>query len=219
MQEPARCGAKTRKGSQCATKSVMANGRCRMHGGATPSGMALPQTTSGRYSKHLPTRMGERYQQALTDPELLAMREEVALLDARLSDVLERVDSGESGAAWALLKTQFADYRKAKPGTDRDIALSLIEDTIKQGLDDYAAWEEVRSLVDQRARIVANERQRLVQMQQMLSVEQAMTLVAAVADTVRKHVSDRDALAAISSDLARLVALGAGRAAQPSGLD
>jgi hypothetical protein len=129
--------------------------------------------------------MTERYQQALTDPELLAMRDEVALLDSRLADVLGRVDSGESGKAWALLKSLFADYRKAKDGGEKTTLLLEIESTIKDGLDDYAAWEEVRSLVDQRSRIVGSERQRLVQLQQMVTVDQAMTLLAAVADTVR----------------------------------
>lgn len=210
------CGAKAKRTGLPCRSPAMSNGRCRIHGGKSLAGISSPRTTTGRYSKHLPTRMGERYQQALTDPELLAMREEVALLDARLSDVLGRVDSGESGAAWALLKTQFADYRKAKPGPDRDIALSMIEDTIKQGLDDYAAWEEVRSLVDQRARIVASERQRLVQMQQMLSTEQAMTLIAAVADSVRRHVDDRGVLAAISADLGRLLSHRTAEQAQPA---
>jgi hypothetical protein len=205
------CRAKSKRSGQQCRRAPMQNGLCYMHGGATPSGLALPQTTTGRYSKHLPTRLTSRYQQALSDPELLAMREEVALIDARLADVLGRVDSGESGTAWALLKSLFADYRKAREGPDKTAALLQIESTIADGLDDYAAWEEVRSLVDQRSRIVGSERQRMVQMQQMLSVEQAMTLLAAVADAVRAHVSDRDALAAIAADLGRLVAVGAGR--------
>lgn len=203
-------------GTPCATKSVMANGRCRMHGGSTPSGIALPQTTNGRYSKHLPTRMSERYQQALTDPDLLAMREEVALIDSRLSDVLGRVDTGESGHVWAALQKAWKMYRTGPPDKRME-AEGQISDLITAGASDYEAWEEVRSLVDQRSRVVGSERQRMVQLQQMLSIDQAMTLMAAIADSVRKHVSDRDALAAISADLGRLVSLGAGRSDQ-SGL-
>lgn len=209
------CGASAKQSGQPCRRASMQNGRCYMHGGASRTGLAHPQMQHGRYSKHLPTRMGERYQQSLTDPELLAMREEVALIDSRLADVLGRVDSGESGKAWALLKSLFSDYRKAREGVDKAIVLHQIEDTIKDGLDDYAAWEEVRSLIDQRSRIVASERQRLVQMQQMLSIDQAMTLMAAIADSVRKHVSDRDALAGISADLTRLLSLGTARGAEP----
>lgn len=215
MQKKATCGAKTRSGPPCATRAVMPNGRCRMHGGTSLSGPAHPNLTVGRYSKHLPTRMGERYQQALTDPELLAMREEVALIDSRLSDVLSRVDTGESGAIWAELQKAWKVFRTG-PIPKRAEAAARISELISDGASDYEAWQEVREIVDQRARLVANERQRLVQMQQMLSVEQAMTLMAAVADAVKKHVHDRDALAAISADLTRIVSLGAGRADQPA---
>jgi hypothetical protein len=208
-----RCRATSKRSKQPCQRAPMQNGLCYMHGGATPSGMALPQTTTGRYSKHLPTRMGERYQQALADSELLAMREEVAVIDARLADVLGRVDTGESGHVWATLGKAWRAYRTGPP-EKRMEAEAQISDLILTGTSDYEAWEDVRSLIDQRSRLVLGERQRLVQMQQMLSVEQAMTLMAAVADSVRKHCRDRDTLAAISSDLGKLVDVGAGRADQ-----
>lgn len=204
------CGAPKRKTHDPCRGKAMPNGRCRIHGGKSLSGLASPTIATGRYSKHLPTRMGERYQQALTDPELLAMREEVALIDSRLSDVLSRVDTGESGKVWADLQKAWKVYRTGPPDKRME-AEATISDLISDGASDYEAWAEVREIVDQRARLVANERQRLMQMQQMLSVEQAMTLMAAIADSVRKHVSDRDALAAISADLARLVSVGVGR--------
>lgn len=188
-----------------------------MHGGATPTGIALPQTQTGRYSKHLPTRMLSRYQEALTDSELLAMREEVSVIDARLADVLSRVDSGESGRIWSSLKKAWRDFRRAKPA-DKLAAEMTIADLINEGVSDTEAWDEVRDLIDQRARLVSNERQRLVQLQQMLSVDQAMTLMAAVADAVRRHVVDRDALAAISADLGRLMSIEPQRAAEQIGI-
>jgi galactokinase len=194
----------------------MANGRCRMHGGSTPSGIALPQTTTGRYSKHLPTRMLSRYEQARTDSELLALRDEVSVIDARLADVLGRVDTGESGRLWLALKTAWRDYRRAKPA-DKARAEMAVADLISDGVSDTEAWQEVRDLIDQRARLVASERQRLVQLQQMLTTEQAMTLLGAVAATIREHVHDRAALAAISADLGRLVAHEAGRGSEPNG--
>jgi len=38
MQQAARCGAKTRKGTPCAAPAVQGKQRCRMHGGAKGSG-------------------------------------------------------------------------------------------------------------------------------------------------------------------------------------
>lgn len=207
-----------RTGGPCKANAVVGRSVCYHHGGASRSGISHSGMQHGRYSKHLPTRMGERYQQALIDPELLAMREEVALLDARLADVMGRVDTGESGRVWAALQKAWRVYRTGPPDKRME-AEAQISDLITDGASDYEAWEEVRSLVDQRSRIVGNERQRMMQMQQMLSVDQAMTLLAAVADSVRKHVSDRGTLAAISEDLTRLVAAGSGRTDQPLVID
>jgi hypothetical protein len=181
----------------------MPNGRCHKHGGATPSGFGLPQTVTGRYSKHLPTRLAARYQSALEDAELLTLRDEVALLDARLTEVLGRVDSGESGRLWEQVQKLWRQSRTGPPEKRLDADAEL-SDIINQGVSDAMAWAEVRDLIDQRARLVANERQRLVQLQQTITAEQAVALMAAITATIREHVHDRTALAAISAEFARL---------------
>lgn len=147
--------------------------------------------------------MAARYQEAQDDPELLAMRAEVALIDARLIDVLSRVDTGESGSLWAELQKAWHTYQTGPP-EKRLEAEGRISDVISDGAGDYEAWEDVRSLIDQRSRLVASERQRLVQMQQFITAERAMTFVAAVMASVRRHVSDRSALASIAADLGAL---------------
>lgn len=201
MKSP--CGAKKRGTTDLCRAPAMPNGRCRIHGGKAPTGIAHSQFTTGRYSKHIPSRMAARYQEAQDDPELLAMREEVRLLDARLLDVLSRVDTGESGKIWAELQKAWRTYRTGPP-EKRMEAEAAISDLISDGASDYEAWEDVRSLIDQRSRLVAGERQRLVQMQQFITAEKAMNLVGAVMASVRQHVRDRAVLSAIASDLGAL---------------
>ena len=86
------CGAKTRSGAPCKNAPVTGANRCRMHGGKTPRGVALPQTRHGRYSKDLPTRLLARYEEAVTDPELLNLSSEIALVDSMTRDVLESLE-------------------------------------------------------------------------------------------------------------------------------
>lgn len=171
------CGAKTRAGHPCKGQP-MANGRCRMHGGSTPTGLALPQTKTGRYSKHLPTRLGERYEAALKDPDLLALRDEIALTDADIGRLLAQVeeeppDDPEQFNKW---QTNQASIRRS-----------------------------IHELIENRRRLVETERKRLVDMQQMMTAEQAMMLLAAVEAVIRKHVDDRNTLASIGADIARLL--------------
>src|SRR4051812_22336527 len=84
------CGARTRAGHPC-RQPGMANARCRMHGGKTPRGLASPNLVHGRYSKDLPTRLLTRFEEALTDRELLSLRQDVALLDAMLTSKLSQI--------------------------------------------------------------------------------------------------------------------------------
>ena len=188
------------------------NSTCYMHGGASPRGIAAGQFKAGRYSKYLPERLRDRYQSAQQDPEILVLRDEIALADARLADLLTRVDTGESGMLWKDLKGLVEQLGTGVEAADLDVArtaLKALRDVAQRGQTDAQAWAEVQAVVMLREHLVRSERQRLVQMQQMISVEQAMTLIAALTETVRRHVSDPAALRAISADVARLTAIAA----------
>lgn len=142
-----------------------------MHGGNIPTGPALPQFKTGRYSKHLPARLADRYHEALADSELLAVRDDVALLDSHLAELLDRLHT---------------DDAMASVGT----------------------WGTVRDLLEQRRKLVETEQRRLVTMQQMITAEQAVALLGAVAGVIQRHVTDRAILGAISADLAALTLVG-----------
>src|SRR5689334_1272270 len=81
----------------------MANGRCRIHGGLQPQGIARPGFKTGRYSKYLPARLAGRYEEAASDPELLALKDDIALLDTRIAQTVSALDTGESKEAWSAL--------------------------------------------------------------------------------------------------------------------
>lgn len=169
--------------------------------------MALPQCKTGRYSRFLPERMLDRYREASADPNLLVLREDVALLDSRLADLLGRVDSGESGARWKAVKTAYSAWYKKRGTEDESDLLQTLQTAIFAGYSDMEAWDAIHQVLSQREKLVASERKAMVEAQQMVSVEQAMLLVRQVVDSVRRHVSDRDALSAISEDVGRLLTI------------
>lgn len=200
------CEAKTRAGTPC-KRAPMANGRCSLHGGKTPGGIASPQFKTGKYSKYLPSRLLERYQVAAKDSDLLALREDIALIDARISDLLSRVDTGESGALWSEARKAFEDFRVANATKNADkmrTALMDLDSALERGITDYRAWNEVGQAIEQRRKLVESERKRLVEMQQMITSEQAMSLVAALTASVKEHVTDSATLSAIQAEFIRL---------------
>jgi len=202
------CTARSkRSGMQCRDKAMIGRTVCYHHGGKSPQGIASATIKTGRYSKHLPTRMLADYEGAKLDTELLALQDEIALIDARLVDLLKRVDTGESGATWKQLRTEFTEFQKllsAGKIADSKAVLFKITELITKGVNDDAAWADVRSVVNQRTRLVESERKRLVEMQQMVGADQAMLLVRALVSAVREHVRDPAILRAITDDLGRL---------------
>jgi hypothetical protein len=201
------CGAKTRTGGQC-KQAALQNGRCHFHGGKSLAGIASPTFQDGSRSKYvLPPRLRKRYDAALNDPALLEQRREIALVDARLGDLLARVDTGESGALWSALMERREELIDAKRGGDtvkQVLALNAILDLISQGHADYRAWRELAAALDQRRKLVESERKRLVEMQQVMTSEQAMLLMNALLMAVKANVSDRGALSAIQTEFIRL---------------
>lgn len=202
-----------RSGERCKRMTAPGRNVCNMHGGKTPRGAALPQTTHGRYSQDLPTRLASRFAASQADPDLLNLNTEIAVIDARISDVLRRVDTGESGQTWRELKdtyTAMVEAQRAKDGAEVARLLNELGALIRHGHSDYAAWADVRTLIDQRRKLVESEGRRRKDMQDMITSEKAMVLVTSLVATVRRHVHDRDTLARISADLAGLLDRDAG---------
>jgi hypothetical protein len=96
----------------------MKNGKCRLHGGATPGGVASPHFRHGRRSRYLKLLSGDLragFRAALSDKQLLSLREEVALLTARTMQLLDRLrtqEGAEYEATWAELRTCILDKGK-----------------------------------------------------------------------------------------------------------
>lgn len=195
-------------GQRC--KRAVTPGRtvCHYHGGATPRGVALPQFKTGRYSKALPDRLAARYEEAASDPNLLALREDIALLDSRLEDVLKRADTGEAGRLWSRLrelKGCVAEAQSRGDVAEREARLAEMLAVIDEGAADWAIWAEVLKLLEARRKLVESERGRLVQMHQILTAEEAMALMAGVVAVVKEEIHDLEILGRISSGIDRLL--------------
>jgi hypothetical protein len=146
-----KCGARNRQGEPCQRWALAGRNRCRLHGGKTLVGTASANFRSGRYSRYLPGRLQERYEQAEADPELLSLKSEVALVDARLADLLSRVDTGESGQRWADLRRAYRAFIRARQAGDGETAaLAKVESVIESAIQDHTAWAEIGALVEQR---------------------------------------------------------------------
>lgn len=186
------CGAIKGNGEPCGSIAAR-NGRCINHGGRTLVGAETPQFQGGRYSKYLPDRLLERFDQAQNDPELLSVRSEIALLDVRMSELLGRLDHAE-GPSWRVHIKKSMDAFMSARSRGEPVEMTAALDTLanlinEQFWPDHLAWQEIRNIVQERAKLSEVERKRLESMKQTMTAEQAATLLAAVAHLVREFLS------------------------------
>jgi hypothetical protein len=185
-----------------------------MHGGRTLVGLAAPRLKTGRYSKFLPTRLAAEYERAAHDPELLALRHELAVVDVRINDLLSRVDTGEAGGLWHHARAAWQTFKQAQ-AEDRPLmqarAAVELDGLLEQAVGDDGAWHEIIQFIEQRRKLVESEVKRLVVMQQMMTKEKAMLWLSAVVAILKRHITDRETLQKISLDLKALVSDRSGR--------
>ena len=206
-----RCQAtsKQRK-EQCLKWPAKGNRVCYIHGarGGRP-------VIHGRYSKRLPARLAERYHESRNDPDMLALRDEIALVDTRTDELLGRLEG--TGGDWERVTKALQSVRRAVLAQDAPAmlqGLTVIETEAQTGVREREAWDEVVALLEQRRRLVETERRRIVDARQILTVEEALALLAVTRDVIMRHVQDSSTRAAISHELRSLAE---GRALAPRG--
>lgn len=204
------CGAKTRSGGAC-KNSAMENGRCRLHGGLTPRGVDSPHFKTGEHQRryNVPERMKKAYLDALNDPELLDLNQSIALIDARIADLLTRVDSGESGTVFKALRSAHHDLEFAVQRSDSKgllKAMAELDDLIGRGRNDALGWSELRELLDDRRKHVETKQRIELSGDRAVSVSEIGVLFGAFLHLVQTVVSSPKEKKLLADGIERLIA-------------
>lgn len=214
------CNAKAKSSKkQCNRRAVKGKKVCTVHGGLTPSGIASPHWKHGRYSRYLPTGLLDRYEAELSDPELLVLDDEIALIRSRLFELLEKLeDSPDSGGTWTELRSCSIAFELAQrdasalpEGDARNIAMrevtKLWQDLkfiIERGAAEWAAWREIIQLTGQVKRLAESEQKRRVAGEFILGMSDVMALFDYVVNLINDIISDPEEKRRIADGLARL---------------
>lgn len=197
-----KCAAKRSNGQPCNAPAVGGRSVCRVHGGASvPAGPSHHRWKHGRNSKYIPARLAEKYEEALADPHLTEYRQDIALLESRL---LELLATGESLPLWDKTQDAFRDMRDAMARRDAvatQSALASLENLINRGMADALRWAEVYRITEQIGKTKEREHKRMVQAQQMISAEQLLAMMGRIADAARRTITNQDELRAFAATL------------------
>jgi hypothetical protein len=211
------CTAHKRDGSLCTNVVVRGKTKCRMHGGKSLSGLASPNYRTGRYSKHLPAQLAQRAEEARTNPRLLSLEDDIALLEARLAQLLEQVDTGESGARWQALREAMEAFSVAQAGGDMaamEAQWRRMRQVVHEGAAAADVWAEVVKVLAERRGQIQTQVKTLQGLQQMVTTQQVTLMLGAVmqalVEATRQYAdqaSGRAILTYVGDEMTRLATL------------
>lgn len=159
------CGAKLRGTDPpryCIKPPQPGRPRCRLHGGKVPVGVAHHKFTTGKGSKYfgvLPPHL-RKHLDGRAAESIASSRQEIALVDARISSVLESLRARDPVRVATEAKVALRDLKMAIRREDQFEAERLLE-RLKRHLDETAAdaanWREIRECLDTRDKLARTE--------------------------------------------------------------
>ena len=180
-----------------------------MHGDGVPVGPASPSFRHGRYSQVMPKTMKSDYHKSLRDPAMLEMREEIAIMQARVITLFKRLGTHESGGLLLRIREVWLEFVAANeanpPDKARiDAAGNELNRVIMAGASDEECWGEIYRVIGNKGVITRLEWQRMKDLHEMVLVDQVMTMVAAFVDAVHRWVKDPEAKRGLSQEIAAI---------------
>lgn len=172
---------------------------------------------TGDRSKYMPERLLERYHEALNDARLLEQREDIAVNEGRKADLLKRTERGDTTDTMTKLRTLLKSYKRSKAKKNDSAASEALKEIfsiIEEGYDDHKAWQEYDRAVALGMKLRESERKYLLEKQHMVTRDEVMTLMAAISAAIKRHVSEKAVLDALSGELGRLASIGSGQSDQ-----
>lgn len=196
------CGAKTKKGTKCKQPGSGNNGRCRYHGGATPSGPAHYNYKHGRYSKYLKGGIADKYHEAMSEVRL-SLLDDIALTDARMAQAMESMGGSVLPELWIKMD---GIRQRAEAGTvDRAKALRQIMSIIEQGASDARKWSDVTELQEHKRKLIESENRSTAVAEKSITADEFVYRIRQLVQVIRDTVDDKRTVADLSTAIERTV--------------
>lgn len=192
------CGAKSRRtGQPCQRAPCRGRTRCKFHGGATPIGPASASFKHGRRSKWsgiVPDgALAARLERAEADDTLLSLRSDVALIDARLQELVEQLPAGASSDAWSAAAKRFGELEVAIRNKDTAASMAALVDVgevLRDGRRQARIWDELGKTLERKRRLVESERRALAEAEGVVTVQAALLVLLRFRDKLIARISE-----------------------------
>lgn len=204
-----------RSQERCKGPAVTGSDKCRMHSGF--SGHAIGANNKnfkhGRSSAYLPAQLGSLYEESLSDPELLSLESHIALLQGKMHEILGESTSDNPVPTWGDFAAASGALRSAVdlPADDPTRAdriadaADMMNKIVAAGREWDTTWTQILGYMEQIRKLADVEIRRKRELNHFIPIERVMILFTALADTVKRCVSNPIEIQRIQTEFAKLV--------------
>lgn len=201
VKDDFRCHGTNIHGERCGRPAITGKQYCQFHGGKQRiAAMRKPGTPGKKYDKYMPASLIDKYNEAMDDPDLISLRDSIALVDARIKDTLSHFDEMVPEKYWRDFQSLWADFMFAIRTNDtvrQTVLVRQIDAKIQETTAYANMWDELTNSLDLHRKLVDTEYRRLNAMKSMMPIDEVMRLLATVTlsmrDAVYKYSDDRTA--------------------------
>lgn len=195
--------SENRKGRQCRNSAVDGSTRCAIHKGgkelygpmspAWKGGMS-PQGPQTKFDKVVPRHISKILKRLKNDPKLLQNQDEILLLDARIADLLSRIQAGITPDRMLQVRDSVNRLKDALREGDADRVVTIVdtldETTAEMVTDSDDLWTEIRHVIEQRRKLIETERKIMESEEVMLTPDKLLIIAAETSRIVRKYIHE-----------------------------
>ena len=135
----------------------------------------------------------------------MSARSDIALLDARANELLEKLNSLESKQSWIKLQDAYTKLRKTKNQEEAGFLLEEIGKLITEGNREREVWDEIRECISSKLKSKTYEIERMKTLGAFITIAQANTFVQALIAGVNENVRDEDVRRKIANSLLKII--------------
>lgn len=205
-----KCAAKAKStGKRCKNDAMPGMRVCGIHGGKTPKGEASPHFKHGKFSKYMPERLKQRFEEAEQDTQTGILQRNISIRDALLVDRLKSLDGlPDSSKAWETMRKLIDDQKKAFKNEDYG-AVVLSYEEIDRLIDDAMLMHHAIADINDLMKEQRNDEKAIADIQykgeNAIPARELMTLMGGVLAVIQSVITNKDQRVQIAHGINQLM--------------
>jgi len=206
------CKAKSkRSGKRCKKDAMRGSDVCHIHGGKSLKGEQLPQFKHGKFSKYMPQRLKQRFEEVGSDKHVSVLGRNISIRDALLADRLQSLDDyPESSELWNKMQKLLSELTKAFENENYGgvkVCIDLMNEVVSDGMLMHMTIGDINDLMKEQRQDEKAIADIQYKGENAIPASQLMTLMGAVLHVITEVVTDKEQRIKIANGIDSIISV------------